>query len=225
MSKSNPSKEEFEMVYSVSDPWGVNNSVPNIVRKQRLLQELRHCRFQYGLDIGCGEGDLTNALKVVNKFDALDISEIAVRRAKESYPHINFFVADLKEISQFSKDRYDFICSFETLYYLSDESERDKALMEIKELGTANCVYCFSLVTVGETEFRRYFRLDEAIALLQKHFNIINQFPISLQKLPLVARVLSRLCPALMVWPYQVRLRSTRPEKAYQNCFIAVRKS
>jgi len=231
LSKTNPTAREFDQFYGRIDPWGIRNTVPELARQARLNQEFRHCRFENGLDIGCGEGHLTAALRFVRHFDAIDVSQVALERARTAYPHIDFKQLGLSDLGRLPAARYDFISCFETLYYLSEDGEREAALRAIKERGRERCVFCFSVVIVGENEHRRYFSYDGAVAFFKRQFNIIHHFPItlgSLATLPWTAR-LERVRLRLLgskerrIAHYEQLLRQTPPEKAYQCVFVVVK--
>ena len=230
---------EFDELYRREDPWGVRNSIQDLARIKKLNQIFRNTRFSYGLDIGCGEGHLTQTLNFVVNKSAIDISEVALTRARIFYPKINFMKADLRDLSKLKSNSFDFISCFESIYYISEERERKKALREMKSKGKDNAVFCFSVVTIGENIHRKYFTYDEAVRFFASEFNIINQFPISLnypqptfpQRVKnKIRRVLPdkirRVLPDEMnVQSYLNDLNSLAPNLAYQNVFICTKKS
>jgi 2-polyprenyl-3-methyl-5-hydroxy-6-metoxy-1,4-benzoquinol methylase len=83
-SKIDPSSDVFNNFYSQEDPWGIIESIPNLARQEILNSKFQNCQFQNGLDLGCGEGNLTVSMKFVNNFDAIDISKVALSRAKKN---------------------------------------------------------------------------------------------------------------------------------------------
>jgi hypothetical protein len=234
LSRENPTAAEFNSYYSKEDPWAIKESVAEICRQKKLNYEFRNCDFQSGLDIGCGEAHLTNSLSFVKNFDAIDLSDVAIKRAKNYYPNINFQQTDIRDISKIKKNNYDFISCFETLYYISQHSEREKILIDIKNKGKDNCVFCFSVVTIGENEYRRYFTYNEAVLFFKKHFNIIHHFPIAIGKqdfslLSLLKRVIRKLSKMVFgkstaIDIYQKMLDECKPEDAYQCVFVLTKK-
>ena len=231
LSRENPTAAEFDNYYSKEDPWVIQESVAEISRQKKLNYEFRNCDFESGLDIGCGEAHLTASLSFVKSFDAIDISDVAIKRAKNYYPSLNFQQLDIRDISNIKNNKYDFISCFETLYYVSEDSERERILIDIKNKGKDNCVFCFSVVTIGENEYRRYFTYDEAVMFFKKHFNIIHHFPIMLgkQDFSLIKRIIRKLSKMIFgksaaVDIYQKMLDESRAEDAYQCIFVLTKK-
>jgi predicted TPR repeat methyltransferase len=56
----------------------------------------RFDKFKNSLDIGCGEGYIIGVLDFIENKTAIDISQIALARAKRKYPEINFFLGRYK---------------------------------------------------------------------------------------------------------------------------------
>lgn len=229
LSREDPTASMFDNYYSKEDPWGIKESITEISRQKKINYEFRECNFLNGLDIGCGEGHFTASLKFVKNFDAVDISEVAIKRAKNYYPNINFQKIDIRDMSNIKNNKYDFISCFETLYYVSENSEREKILIDIKNKGKDNCVFIFSVTIIGEKEHRRYFTYNEATKLFQKNFNIINQFPISLGKVSFIKRVINKLSKIIFdksraVDMYLKILAESDIKKAYQVVFVLTKK-
>lgn len=193
LSRENPNASMFDNYYRKEDPWGIKESIAELSRQKKINYEFRECNFLNGLDIGCGEGHFTASLKFVKNFDAIDISEVAIKRAKNYFPNINFQKIDIKDMSNIKNNKYDFISCFETLYYISKNTERERILIDIKNKGKDNCVFIFLVVIIGENKHRRYFTYNEATKLFQKNFNIINRFPISLGKFSFIKRIINKL--------------------------------
>lgn len=227
LSKENPTATEFDNFYSKEDPWGIEYNAEEIAKRTKLNYEFRDCYFNNGLDIGCGEGHLTASLKFVRKFEAVDISEVALKRAKKYHPNISFQQVDIRDLSTIENRKYDFISCLETLYYVTDDSERERIAIDIKAKGKENCVFCFSVVTIGENEHRRYFTYEEAVIFFKKHFNIIHHFPIRLggTRQSLAIRVYKKLKKIFLDKnnnsdAYLSMLNSAKPEEAYQCVFV-----
>jgi ubiquinone/menaquinone biosynthesis C-methylase UbiE len=226
----NPSAEDFDNFYSKEDPWEIEGSIPNLARVEILNNKFKNCHFQNGLDIGCGEGNLTNSMKFVNKFDAIDISKVALSRAKKKYPKINFQELDIRNLSNIPNNKYDFVSCYETLYYVSEDNERERVLIDVKNKGKDNCVYSFSVVTTGENIYRRYFSYNESVNLFKKHFQIIDCFPIQIPQtnLSLTKKVFRKIKNILKIKEtielYKKKLNKCKLEDAYQCTFILIKK-
>ncbi len=227
LSRENPTASDFDYYYSKEDPWGAKNNIMELAKKTVLNDQFRDCSFNNGLDIGCGEGHLTASLNFVKKFEAIDVSNNAITRAKSYYPSIDFKQMDARNLSFIKDNNYDFISCLETLYYFSENDERERVLIDIKAKGKGSCVYLFSVVTIGQNEHRRYFKYEEAMELFRKHFNVIHHFPIrtmqrSANKLSNAYYKLKNilLSDNECVNEYLSKLKSTKPEEAYQCAFI-----
>jgi len=75
-----------------------------------------------GLDVGCGDGDLTSCLKTlgnVKEIFGLDISPTAILKAKKKYPQISFQVGSVTQIP-FSNREFDFIIASEIIEHILD---------------------------------------------------------------------------------------------------------
>ena len=93
-------------------------------------------------------------------------------------------------------------------------------------------MYCFSVVTIGKNEHRKYFTYEEAVSFFASEFNIVNQFPISLiyTKPNLFVRAINKICRITKnnkndVEKYLKEINSVPPQSAYQNVFVLTKKS
>jgi ubiquinone/menaquinone biosynthesis C-methylase UbiE len=85
------SKEEWEQWYLKANPWNTEGTEKDRVRSQIVLERLKYARFARLLDLGCGEGGLTNTLSTISGYTlGIDISENALSRARKRYPNIEF---------------------------------------------------------------------------------------------------------------------------------------
>ena len=232
LKKENNQLEDFDAFYKIEDPWNVSNSFRELARVKKFSEIFKNAKFLDGLDIGCGEGHFTSTFDFVENLSAIDISEVALGRARIFYPDINFVKADLRNLSELDFGKFDFISCLETIYYITGEEERKRALRQIKSKGKDNCVYCFSVVTIGENEHRKYFTYNEAVTFFASEFNIINEFPISLvsRNLNFPQRVKHKIKRTLLgnsytFASYLSELNSAMPQSAYQTVFILTKKS
>lgn len=74
--------KELEDWYSEGDPWGYFDNPQDAIRKARILSAIPSFEYENILDIGCGNGFLTNDLPGKNIF-GVDISENVVAWANE----------------------------------------------------------------------------------------------------------------------------------------------
>ena len=75
-------QQELDDFYAAPDPWGYYNNPHDTIRKARILAALPRHDYQTALDIGCGNGFITNDLPA-KQVIGLEFSEKAVTWAKE----------------------------------------------------------------------------------------------------------------------------------------------
>jgi len=121
-------KQSFEHHYSVPDPYGHKKWYSESKRIESTLALLfdTGLTFERGLELACGEGDISRELmKVCKKLVAVDISANALKRArelnKEFGERIEFIEADAYEL-EFPEGSFDFINGMESLHYTKDRS-------------------------------------------------------------------------------------------------------
>jgi hypothetical protein len=137
---------------------------------------------------------------------------------------------DIRDLSSIPNNKYDFISCFETLYYISQDNERERILIDIKNKGKDNCLYLFSIVTVGENKYRKYLTYSEGINFFKKHFQIIDCFPITIGKINLnffqkfIRKILKFIFTKKeTIKSYKKLLNRSNPEDAYQCIFILIK--
>ena len=82
------------------------------------------------LDLGCGTGDLTDIIAQSGAFvQGIDLSELSIKKAKETYPHINFSVADATKKFPV-EEPLDAVFSHEVLHWIK---ERDAVINCVKQ--------------------------------------------------------------------------------------------
>src|SRR5215468_12230940 len=108
--------EDFNLYYATPDPW-------NIARSRFRDRVLRRClkqfiRDRYVLELGCGEGHLTQAVfGKARSVVGVDISDVAIARAQSlELSNARFECADLLQISY---EGYEVIAAIECIHYLS----------------------------------------------------------------------------------------------------------
>lgn len=73
------SLKEVEDWYKVTDPWGYTTNPDDIERKQRILSAIPKRNYKKALDIGCGEGWITQDLPA-DTIHGLELSDRAAKR-------------------------------------------------------------------------------------------------------------------------------------------------
>ena len=191
-------RDEWNAWYAKANPWGTAGTVDDEVRTEALVRRLRYAKFRLGLDLGCGEGRLTDVLTgICDRIAGYDISDTAVQRARVQYPHIEFGTGDMLEVikrPEVIATPFDFVSSAETLYYLQTDAEREEAVSGLARLGVPTCLFFVSVIVNSSSRYRRYFSHKEIVDLLSRHFVVIDTFPCLAQD-ALGLRVARSLCP------------------------------
>lgn len=96
---------KFEEMYQKFDnPWHQKEAAKNSYARHATLMSIKNHGIQSLIEIGCGLGAFTNYL-VENlpevRITGMDVSETAIRKAREMYPRIDFIPGD---VVKFSKD-------------------------------------------------------------------------------------------------------------------------
>lgn len=223
------SRAEWEQWYKNANPWGTEGSDKDRVREDALVQRLQFARFASLLDLGCGEGHLTNVLAPLSKKTlAFDIADNALERARARYPQIDFRQGDLLDViarPDIASHPFDFVAVSEVLYYFQTDEEREQALAGIARLGTPSCLFYFSVLVTGASQHRRYFTYGEFIERISRHFNVIDTFP-SVADMPKPLDLLRRLMVAEKARIAALRMwTATRKPEASRHlgCFAVKR--
>ncbi len=97
------------------------------------------------LDVGCGAGRTSYFLRNFTKeYTGIDYSESMIDYCKIEYPELNFIHCDVRDLSQFKDNSYDFIIfSYNGLDYISNE-DREIALNEISRVLKNDGLFVFS---------------------------------------------------------------------------------
>ena len=173
-------RSQWEAFYTKPNPWGSELGIEDIVRTNTLVGRVQHANFRHALDLGCGEGVLTNELsKISEQIVAYDISDIALNRARHRFPHIEFRQGDIFEVIQrpdVLAEPFDFISVAEMLFYTQTDEKRREAVRGLAQLGAPNCLFFISVVVNSSTKHRR-FSHEKCLALLSEHFRVIESFP------------------------------------------------
>lgn len=123
-------KEWFEYMFSDAlggvDGWGHQRRASQKYRYKLSLSVIEPVISQQYpqsiLDIGCGLGDFSNLVYVVNPKNSIygmDISENAIMGAQRKYRHIKFRTAALPDIAYMKQ--FDGIIALDCIYYLSED--------------------------------------------------------------------------------------------------------
>src|SRR5438552_16438936 len=91
--------EDFNLYYATPDPWHISRSRFRDRALRRCLKQFIRDRFV--LELGCGEGDLTEAVfGKARSVVGIDISDVAIARAQSlELPNARFEYGDRLEMS------------------------------------------------------------------------------------------------------------------------------
>ncbi len=110
------SKQELDEFYSEEDPWGYYNNPHDATRKARILAALPQRRYEAALDIGSGNGFITNVLPA-SQILGLEFSEKAVAWANEhATPRVKYISGSLFDIPDLNLPPMDLVVITGVLY-------------------------------------------------------------------------------------------------------------
>lgn len=135
----------------------------DITRKKHLWPELETIfnNIEKGvniIDVGCGNGRLLEALKDKEiNYLGVDNSEELIKLAKQNYPQHSFLVADVLELNQKIKTKFEIVISVAVLHHLPSRELRLKALNQLKEVSAPGAKIIFSVWNLWpHKKFRKY---------------------------------------------------------------------
>lgn len=140
---------DFNLYYAAPDPWHISHArFRDKVLRRRLKPFIRNKSV---LELGCGEGHLTQAVfSKARSVVGIDISDVAIARAKSlKLRNARFESADFL---QASFEGYDVIAAIECVYYLSPE-ERGAFLKKIAKEHAGKIL----LLSGPIVDYRRHF--------------------------------------------------------------------
>ena len=155
-------KQEMESLYArQEDVWKVNkgDKVKRNELKLSLLKSFR--RFEKGLDLCCGEGTITHRLPC-GELTGIDVSEIAIERARKKYPHIKWVAQNINDvdIKSISPGLVSWLDS--NIYF--NLQEKHKLLKQISEHFSV-LLYSARLVGKRFKDYRKGCELDSVFAV------------------------------------------------------------
>lgn len=123
----------FNFLYRKTDPYKAASDA-EVKKFEHAFSLLEDRQFERGIEIGCGEGFNTwRVARICQKVLALDISLLAIRRARKNntLPNIRFMTFDF--VANSLENRFDYVFCSETLYYLHIR-QLSKAIQKIISL-------------------------------------------------------------------------------------------
>lgn len=134
-------QEECESLWKNGDPWDLAGSEYEQKKYIRQLELLGDRRYQSVLEIGSANACFSRMVsRIAGKVLALDISESAIARARETcvgFPNIEFRVANIMDFDVAAEGPFDLIVLSETIYYLVVAYGADDVASQVKRLYAA----------------------------------------------------------------------------------------
>lgn len=189
---------DFNRFYGAVDPWQTSKSKFRDRVFLRLLSKL--VRGRSVLELGCGEGHLTEAVfSEARAVTGVDISDVAIARAKaRNLPNARFENTDFLRMPF---EGFDIIAALECVYYLSPEEQEAFFEKVAKEHGKT---LILSAPIIGANKFRRYFTHAEIMATFARHGMKVEAFHnLNVNRhdaLTTAAAVAARIAPAILDW-------------------------
>lgn len=176
---------KFEDMYQAEDKEGFDSWYERDLRPLRKTITyviLNAYNFSCILDIGCGKGTFTHLLKRQNNHVVgIDSSETAIRKAKESFPDIDFRCMDVKDLSLLG-ETFDLVTVMGTFAYVDGWPKVVETIS-----GMARWFYVAEYIPSNPIGFVKSF--DHLISEVEKHFTIRTKLSLDDEHLMLLAEV------------------------------------
>ena len=117
---------DFDGLYEVeSDPWGQSGTNERlsdyyVFSRMRLMKLVRRYTIGRILEVGCGLGYVVDTLNknILDRETAgLDISEVAINKARIKFPQHGFWIGDITEVD-LSITKFDVVILNQVLWYI-----------------------------------------------------------------------------------------------------------
>lgn len=157
---------DFEAMYQAEDTegfdaWGARD--PRHLRMRLVTEILSDYNFGNVLDVGCGVGTATQALKKANnRVIAVDVSPTALAKARQSFPDIDFREMSAVQIEQLEFLRFDLITVQMALAYIPEW----RRVLEQAATMTHNCLVCEYIPFGSKGAIKSKADLEEAFGEL-----------------------------------------------------------
>jgi len=201
--------DDFNRHYATPDPWGISRATfRDRVLRRRLT---RPTRKKAVLELGCGEGHLTQAVfHKARSVVAVDISDVAIARAKAlNLRNARFETADLLDISF---EGYDVITAIECIHHLS-HPEQGAFLAKVAREHSGKMLFLSGPIIDYQRHFSHRRLMIEFRAL---GFRVVRFYNLSVYWHPPSARIVANL----LKLPLGYRLLDWLPEwMIYQRLY------
>jgi 2-polyprenyl-3-methyl-5-hydroxy-6-metoxy-1,4-benzoquinol methylase len=178
--------DDFNRYYATPDPWHVSRAT---FRDRVLRRHLRRStRNKSVLELGCGEGHLTQAIfHTARSVMAVDISDVAIARARSlNLRNAGYETADLLDISF---GGYDVIAAIECIHYLSFQ-EQGAFLQKVAREHSGKMLFLSGPIIDYQRHFSHRRLMLEFKAL---GFRVVRFHNLSVYWQPLSSRIVANL--------------------------------
>jgi 2-polyprenyl-3-methyl-5-hydroxy-6-metoxy-1,4-benzoquinol methylase len=178
--------DDFNRYYATPDPWHVSHAT---FRDRVLRRHLRRSiRNKSVLELGCGEGHLTQAIfHTARSVMAVDISDVAIARARSlNLRNAGYETADLLDISF---GGYDVIAAIECIHYLSFQ-EQGAFLQKVAREHSGKMLFLSGPIIDYQRHFSHRRLMLEFKAL---GFKVVRFHNLSVYWQPLSSRIVANL--------------------------------
>jgi SAM-dependent methyltransferase len=204
---------DFNHFYRMRDPWRISGaSFRDKVFRRSIFKFISG---KFVLELGCGEGHLTQAiLGHAKSVIGIDLSDVAIDRAKaRAIPNAQFRSGDFLNISF---EGFDVITAIECLYYLASDEQVaffDKVAREHR-----GKILIISGPIIGQNEHRRYFTHSGLLATFaQRGISVIESHNLNVYR----RGTFSNIAAILVRLPFGALLLDFLPDRLiYQRCYI-----
>ena len=172
---------DFEGMYSSEETEGFDSWLSADLRAMRhkiTNPILSDYNFDRILEVGCGKGYAASTLKKINnKVVAIDVSPTAIKKAKASFPEIDFRVLDASSIDSL-KEQFDLIAFQAVLAYLPN-------WQSVLATSASMTEYCLVSEYVPPNPIGMVKSIEELRDAFGKHYNIVNEIILNGQSMTL----------------------------------------
>lgn len=166
-------KRDFHRLYlTEEDPWGIGDASAD--RYDVVLESLRAFvqdpPLRMGIDLGCGKGAFTaRVAPLVGEMWGVDISSIAIEKARERFAAIRFLQGDIRRIGSLGLPNacFDLVLCLDVLNYLTPR-EKLAFLAAVDQMLSPSGVVVFG----GWSPGGNYLTPDEFLKLVGHHFHV-----------------------------------------------------
>lgn len=185
--------DEYEKVDT--DPWGLDWRPTQQYRYSNVIDCINRNVDKDNLriaDIGCATGIFTNYIYQNCKDKCaevvgVDISSIAIDRARVKYPDIEFVVSDIQKYSDDYKSTQDVVVCLETLYYIEPD-KRTEAITQLVSTLRDNGFLVISSINSKAP----YLNKDEILDLL-KDYHLVDVSVINIKPLVKLEKIIIKI--------------------------------